>query len=103
MTTSSHAPARSFLPPSASPIRLALTAGLTALLLLQATGEAFAAGGGGASYCSISSKPDGVVVIGDLSTYANPGEFVTALAPLPGNPGSGWGVQHVCNPNRFAP
>jgi hypothetical protein len=53
--------------------------------------------------CSGSGKPDGVVVVGELSTYNNAGEFVTALAPLPGNPGSGWNVQGVCNPNRFVP
>jgi hypothetical protein len=103
MATVRHLRARSSQPPSGSPMRrLAVAAGFTALLLIQA-GQAFAAGGRGSSYCSIATKPDGVVVIGDLSTYDNPGEFVTALAPLPGDPGSGWGVQHVCNPNRFAP
>jgi hypothetical protein len=37
---------------------------------------------------------------GDLSTVANPGEFVTALAPLPGSRGSGWGIQNICSPRR---
>jgi hypothetical protein len=66
-------------------------------------GTAHGAGGGGASICSGSGKPDGVVVVGDLGTYSNAGELVAALAPLPGNPGSGWNVQGVCNPNRFVP
>ena len=60
-------------------------------------------GGNGASYCSISSKPDGFIVLGDISTYDNAGEFVTSLAPLQGDPGYGWNVQSVCNPNRFEP
>jgi hypothetical protein len=102
MTTARYDRTRPTLSQSVS-MKLAATAWLTALLLLEATGPASAAGGGGTSFCSHATKPDGVLVIGDLSTYANPGEFVTALAPLPGNPGSGWGVQNVCNPNRFAP
>jgi hypothetical protein len=64
---------------------------------------ASAAGGNGTSFCSFSGKPDFHIDFGDLSTYANPGELVSAFAPLPGNPGSGWGIQSVCNPNRFAP
>jgi hypothetical protein len=71
------------------------------------SGIAHGAGGGGTSICSGSGKPDGVVVLGDLSTYNNAGEFVTAeiaeFGPLPGVPGSGWNVQGVCNPNRFVP
>jgi hypothetical protein len=66
-------------------------------------GTANGAGGGGQSFCSNSGKPDGVVVVGDLSTYNNAGELVSALAPLPGDPGTGWNVQSVCNPNRFVP
>jgi hypothetical protein len=66
-------------------------------------GTANGAGGGGKSFCSNSGQPDGVVEVGDLSTYDNAGEFVSALAPLPGDPGTGWNVQSVCNPNRFVP
>jgi hypothetical protein len=62
---------------------------------------ASAAGGNGQSFCSFSSKPDFQIVEGDLSTYANPGEFVSAFAPLPGAPGSAWGIQGVCNPHSF--
>jgi hypothetical protein len=67
--------------------------------------SASAADGNGASYCSNAGKPDGVVDVeavqrGDLSTVNNPGEFVTALAPLPGSQGSGWGIQNYCNPRR---
>jgi hypothetical protein len=60
---------------------------------------ATAVGGNGRSFCSFAAKPDFHVVEGDLSTYANPGEFVSASPPLPGTPGSGWGIQGVCNPN----
>jgi hypothetical protein len=63
---------------------------------------ASAAGGKGTSFCSFSGKPDFSIVEGDLSTYANAGELVSALAPLPGIPRAGWGIQSVCNPNNFA-
>jgi hypothetical protein len=67
--------------------------------------SAWAAGGNGTSYCSNASAPDGVVDVeavqrGDISTVNNPGEFVTALAPLPGSQGSGWGIQSFCSPRR---
>lgn len=66
---------------------------------------AWASGGNGSSYCSNGGKPDGVVDVeavqgGDIGTVDNPGEFVTALAPLPGLQGSGWGIQNFCNPRR---
>jgi hypothetical protein len=56
---------------------------LVVLGVVEQRHAASAAGGGGASLCSRATKPDGVVVIGDLSTYDNPGEFVAALAPHP--------------------
>ena len=83
--------------------RLIVTAVLTGSVLLAAAPAALAAGGGGQSYCSLSTRPDGHLIVGDLSTYSNAGEFVSALAPLPGDRGSGWGIQNVCNPNRFGP
>lgn len=79
-----------------------VTVVLAGSMLVAAAPAALAAGGQGRSYCSLSSKPDGHVVVGDLSTYSNAGELVSALAPLPGDRGSGWGIQNVCNPNRFS-
>ena len=81
---------------------------IVATVIVVAAGSAAgttatAAGGNGTSFCSGSSAPDGYIVIGDLGTYNNAGEFVSALAPLPGDPGFGWNVQSVCNPNRFEP
>jgi hypothetical protein len=81
--------------------KLALAgAAVSALLLLGAT-PADAAGGKGTSYCSNAGRPDGVVT-DDFDSYDNPGELVSALAPLRGDPGWGWGIQAVCNPKRFA-
>jgi hypothetical protein len=83
--------------------KLLISGVLATVLLLQAVGPASAAGGGGKSYCSNAAGPDGVLVVDDLATYSNPGELISALAPLPGNPGSGWNVQGICNPHRFRP
>jgi hypothetical protein len=83
--------------------KITIGCALTIASIAVYAGTANGAGGGGASICSASGKPDGEIVLGDLSTYNNAGEFVTALAPLPGEPGSGWNVQGVCNPNRFVP
>jgi hypothetical protein len=83
-----------------------LVAGLvTGAALWAGVPSALGASGNAASYCSNAGKPDGVVDVeavqsGDLSTVANPGEFVTALAPLPGSRGSGWGIQNICSPRR---
>jgi hypothetical protein len=72
-------------------------------VIAVAAASAQAAGGNGASYCSNASAPDGEIVVDDLTTYDNPGEFVSALSPWPGDKGVGWNVQSVCNPNRFVP
>jgi hypothetical protein len=80
--------------------KLALAgAAVSALFLLGAT-PADAAGGKGTSYCSNAGRPDGVVT--DFASYDNPGELVSALAPLQGVPGWGWGIQGVCNPKWFS-
>lgn len=71
----------------------------TTALLLAGSATAQAAGGNGRSFCSNSEAPDGVMIVTDISTYSNAGEVVSAQAPLPGNRGSGWGVQYFCNPN----
>lgn len=81
--------------------KLIIVGALATVLSLQTAGAAGAANGNGNSYCSNSAKPDGVLVVGDLATYSNAGEVVSAQAPLPGAPGAGWGVQFFCNPNRF--
>lgn len=81
--------------------KLVISLAASSVLLLHAAGGAAAAGGGGTSYCSNATKPDGVMVFGDFSTYSNPGEVVSALAPLPGDRGTGWGIQHTCNPHLF--
>jgi hypothetical protein len=76
---------------------------LTVASLASFAGTAQGAGGGGTSVCSGSGKPDGYVVVGDLSTYNSAGELVSELAPVRGDQGFGWNVQGVCNPNRFVP
>ena len=71
----------------------------SAAVPLVGSATAQAAGGNGTSFCSNSGAPDGVMIVGDVSTYSNAGEVVSAQAPLPGDRGSGWGVQYFCNPN----
>jgi len=60
-----------------------------------------AAGGNGASFCSGSSAPDGVVVDGDVSTYNSAGEVISfnsrnGSQPRGGAPGQV--VKQLCNP-----
>ena len=61
---------------------------------------ASAAGGNGASTCSGSSGPDGIVVDGDFSTYNSAGEIISfnsrhGLQPRGGAPGQV--VKAICN------
>jgi hypothetical protein len=68
-------------------------------------GTAHAAGGDGASQCSYSSKPDGIV---DLEggfpsgTYDNAGEVISYIAHLNGSNAGGihGNVAAICNPNN---
>jgi hypothetical protein len=53
------------------------------------------AGSAGASRCG--DRPDGVVVLGDFSTYASPGEVVSYIASNGDHPGvPGQVVKAVC-------
>jgi hypothetical protein len=67
-----------------------------AAVLAVTGGVAAAAGGNGQSFCSNSSKPDGFVIDGDVSTYNNAGEIISRLGR--GEAG-GRLVQTFCNPN----
>jgi hypothetical protein len=73
------------------------TAGLATALTVGG-GVASAAGGKDQSFCSNSSKPDGFVIEGDVSTYNNAGEVITFLGGR-GGPDGGRLVQTFCNPN----
>jgi hypothetical protein len=69
-------------------------------------GTAHAAGGNGASQCSYSHTPDGIV---DLEggfpsgTYDNPGEVISYIAHVNGSnaPGVHGAVALICNPHNF--
>ncbi len=68
-------------------------------------GAAYAGSGNGASQCSFSGRPDGVV---DLQggfpsgTYNNPGEVISYIAHVNGSnaPGVHGAVADICNPNN---
>jgi hypothetical protein len=75
-----------------------ITTAVLATALTVGAGSASAAGAKGASFCSGSSKPDGFVIDGDVSTYNNAGEIISRLDGT-GVPGLGRAVQTFCNPN----
>lgn len=62
-----------------------------------------AEGGNGASFCSNSGAPvrvPGGPVLGDFSTFGNPGEIISSVARGDGRPAQpGQGVKAVCNPS----
>jgi len=68
-------------------------------------GSAHAAGGGGQSVCSGSSRPDGIVDLAggiQSGTWNSPGEVISYQAHLFGSLAGGvrQGVADICNPNR---
>jgi hypothetical protein len=79
--------------------RVAVAAGATLLSVAAFTGIAGADESSPpepASICGYSSAPDGVVVLGDQTTYNNAGEVVSYVAPPVGIPGEL--VRSICNP-----
>ena len=86
--------------------RIAIVAGVVLVGVLGSAGAADAAGSKGKSYCSGASAPDGEVNPEDPTTWNNPGEIVSFVAPnqaVRGGPDSVGAVAQFCNPNVFSP
>ena len=80
--------------------KIMMGAAVVAATCAFGVGTANAAGGNGASVCSGSSAPDGIVNPGDFGTWNSPGEVIGFVASnglkLPG--GIGTAVADICNP-----
>lgn len=84
--------------------KMAATVAAVALAAFAFAAPAGAAGGNGASVCSNSGAPDGVVDPENPLTWNNPGEVISFLAPqneLAKDPATnpGQNVKAICNPN----
>jgi hypothetical protein len=83
--------------------KFAATAAAVALGAFAFAAPAGAAGGNGASFCSNSGAPDGVVNPEDPTTWANAGEVVSYLvpqSPFAPEDAPGKTVKAFCNPNQ---
>lgn len=72
-------------------------------------GPAGAEGGNGASLCSFSGTPDGIVDINDVGTWDNPGEVTSYFASQGihwheiGTSNTGFFVLSLCHPSVGTP